>query len=1244
MTMPGVNGVTELSFNLKKEYDRLLKELAELKKENALLSAELGRKGSGFCGRIISFVESLFMNNSYSDFLFRTPNAVVPGHKFVLQARGGSWQFLNEGDIEYIDLTGCDQKICETFILWLYTGVLQNRDDQILIRLLDLSVSFGLQSLFSQCELELLPLIGRENCVPVYCAAYSLKSTKLLECSFSILTSLWHDISREEISGFSSTALRCFLEKHSRYPIHSAILLERTDTVLLLLEANPIETRSLVNQLNEDGLSPLYLALKTRHFELAEKLLHFGANLDLPIGPKDKQLVTTQFAFVSGAYETVQFLILHGSQPNLCDPQRSRTLLHQIAVTGFNNGETITPIDLAKLLINCGADLSFEDRDGNTPLHLSILYDNPEMFDLLMAHVEQLQLEKSNNQGFCPLWLALLGQFPSPHHLNLQIYGFARSSYNPNTEYHNYATQLVRAGANVNYRFQKIKLLGEIDSVSDKLPQSGDTLLLACTRIAHETAALFLLDEPLCDKYAECSSCNEGETVLYLAVESKLSSLAERLALHSDIIPDKMWRSRVPVTLCNDPANHNTPTKCQKSLNPFDLDETSMESENATGNPFTNEITVNMPKGKLNHVNHAAVCCKHLYQNPLHLAVRNSMFHIIEIYLNRTDMRYAIDWLLLDHECESVISLLLWYSKFDLARELLNLCQNTANLENSPYFESHLKDHMSLPILLFEAIKRNQLDVVKFLVGQGFDVNQSSRYELPLMNKSKSSVDQPTCICPLWTALICGNTEIADYLVSCKSNLDMWSQLNDTNIEVTLLHRAIYGHYEDAAIFLVKNNCDINATTRLVNPSIPLKKSNQSSFLVPYLMKSPLHMAVSEGMFNLTKTLIKANCASINQQDFDGMTPLHLAIQSGHETIVNLLLTVPNIDCSIRDAQGHTAFHLAMMLRQRSVAHSLLKKDSDLSLQTNNSGRNFLHSAIENGDREAIFFLIQIGFDMNESTHDVHRLAPLHLAIKVGVAEDILRSLLLAGASIHAKTPQKQSALHLAVIHDRPALIHCLLENGANVNAVDSERNTPLHLTVRHARVECLVQLLNHADTNPHCVNMRGQLPVHLLANHNTPVAIEMLQLILEVCGADQINAQDAAGNTPLILAYQAQNVRLCIDLLQAGAQFGLTNAEGDNVFTLNRKKHQSATPGRILSQLLDSIMQEPKWEDGIQCVECGSKFGLTNRKHHCRHCGRLLCTQCSLHEMPIIKFGLNKPVRICETCFNFLQNPLGSF
>ena len=57
---------------------------------------------------------------------------------------------------------------------------------------------------------------------------------------------------------------------------------------------------------------------------------------------------------------------------------------------------------------------------------------------------------------------------------------------------------------------------------------------------------------------------------------------------------------------------------------------------------------------------------------------------------------------------------------------------------------------------------------------------------------------------------------------------------------------------------------------------------------------------------------------------------------------------------------------------------------------------------------------------------------------------------------------------------------------------------------------------------------------------------------------------------------------------------------------------------------------------DGIKINDTQAKFGLTTRRHHCRHCGRLLCSKCSAKEMPIIKYNLSKQVVCNLKPFNY--------
>jgi alpha-tubulin suppressor-like RCC1 family protein len=57
--------------------------------------------------------------------------------------------------------------------------------------------------------------------------------------------------------------------------------------------------------------------------------------------------------------------------------------------------------------------------------------------------------------------------------------------------------------------------------------------------------------------------------------------------------------------------------------------------------------------------------------------------------------------------------------------------------------------------------------------------------------------------------------------------------------------------------------------------------------------------------------------------------------------------------------------------------------------------------------------------------------------------------------------------------------------------------------------------------------------------------------------------------------------------------------------------------------------------EEATQCMACKSSFTTFNRRHHCRHCGGVYCSKCSSKKIPLLKFGLVEPQRVCDKCYN---------
>jgi hypothetical protein len=53
-------------------------------------------------------------------------------------------------------------------------------------------------------------------------------------------------------------------------------------------------------------------------------------------------------------------------------------------------------------------------------------------------------------------------------------------------------------------------------------------------------------------------------------------------------------------------------------------------------------------------------------------------------------------------------------------------------------------------------------------------------------------------------------------------------------------------------------------------------------------------------------------------------------------------------------------------------------------------------------------------------------------------------------------------------------------------------------------------------------------------------------------------------------------------------------------------------------------------------CEICTIKFTVWRRRHHCRRCGKCVCSACAPKEntRPIMEWGLKEPVRHCKECF----------
>ncbi len=81
-----------------------------------------------------------------------------------------------------------------------------------------------------------------------------------------------------------------------------------------------------------------------------------------------------------------------------------------------------------------------------------------------------------------------------------------------------------------------------------------------------------------------------------------------------------------------------------------------------------------------------------------------------------------------------------------------------------------------------------------------------------------------------------------------------------------------------------------------------------------------------------------------------------------------------------------------------------------------------------------------------------------------------------------------------------------------------------------------------------------------------------------------------------------------------------------------------------------------PRWipdEESEYCIVCNIAFddvndwcsialssaNMSNRRHHCRYCGHLVCDPCSQSRLLLpMEYGLNEPQRVCDACAQILH------
>lgn len=375
--------------------------------------------------------------------------------------------------------------------------------------------------------------------------------------------------------------------------------------------------------------------------------------------------------------------------------------------------------------------------------------------------------------------------------------------------------------------------------------------------------------------------------------------------------------------------------------------------------------------------------------------------------------------------------------------------------------------------LLHTAASNGMLDTVKFLVGKGANVNAASLdkwtplhnaadkgqlavADFLISNGANVNVASDSWITPLHDAALQGQVEMIELL------LDKGAKLDPLNLEKeTPLYLAIYHDQYKAARLLIERGSSFTVRTKenkialeyaisagLIEVSRLLLDKGAGDHFYTYTHLTPLMYSFQfPDLDRKMVTFLIDQEVNHNVLSGDGKTALHMAALSGNTDAVEHLLKKGAHSNAFLSGYSSSPLYHAADGRHARMVHLLL--DAGAHDTTHNMAT--LNVALHKGPPKIVELLLldghtEVNADISESG-----LKPLHKASFLGNVEAV-RSLLSAGADIHAADSSGYSALHHAVQYNRSKVVKVLLECCADAKRKSKNCASPLDLAAQSGR------------------------------------------------------------------------------------------------------------------------------------------------------------------------------------------------
>ncbi len=927
----------------------------------------------------------------------------------------------------------------------------------------------------------------------------------------------------------------------------------------LLLHA---KTAIALNAKNKQQQTPLSVALSTYNPDKMQPLI-LALLAQKPVISEYDVLQSCQQPSV------LQALLEKGGNANSRDAAGKSCLHHVLERFNIDNS-----VALLKLLLQHGADINLQDKQGHPPLHTLVAFSTDDS-----DKDEQLAKQQAHQQALALFW-----------------------SHKPNVNLRTKKTQqnalFFAANASLVHT-----LLAQGFALNSQ-DQHGNTLLQTTNDI---DIARVLIDKGIALEHKN----KQGETALLIAIKNDQSPLIDYLleqdanpnlldtngnsvlhSIRSDALAEQLLAKGAKVNHVN--KKGNTPLHTVHSLalaKRFVAAGAELNKQNNHGQtPLiraatrkeTSELALFLIEqgaditlkdqwgetalGKTAYTNEQTVAKQLLAKGAQPYHVNTLGDYPVHVALSKNNQQLAE--ILINAQTATTLDTQNWQEKTPLAIAFSKQHFGLAKLLSSqgaskPKWPASLMAQEGNPFWLQRSLQAGLTHVAAQLLVPNEHVDVDSAE----ITRRVTLREYGTNHTNLHRAASLGATELIAPLLKYGAILDTVNSRNET-----ALHSAVSAKQLDTVKVLLANKATLTAVDDNDNTVLHRATRTGDVGMLGFLLaqqsqkldinaqnsqgETALHLACQQQNSAVVKLLLQHK-AAVNLLDKQRMTPLLIATKTANEKIITQLLT-HNADVTQRDKAGRTPlllllhehiYHNVLPIEKRDhakivrlvdllIAHKAdrqaMGEDGRMALHLAMSVRQIAHHLLDISPREALHHV------------DGEGDTPLFHAVRVtyskeNPAEITARLLKMDNTLVKHKNKWGETALQKAIRADNGAAIRVLIENGIDVNAENEGGYTPLLNIVRNE------------------VAFLKQQPL-----------LDLLGLLISK-GAD-INKTDTNKNTPLHIALATRQDAIARFLLARKADINLQNNHGNTALHLLSKRNSNHADKEQQQSTLDLV------------------------------------------------------------------------